>query len=384
MIFQNGIVPLDCNRAGYDRWKAREASHLGNTPEARIQQKRVASYLDKQRAIGTHEHMAALKKFGGSIISKNIQLMLFTQSIITSMFKIVTVEGTNVPAYHLKTIPEIDVWQMSGHGYPNSVIKLSSIEQFFPTPYQISTDRIYQYMPSVLTGNPEPDDDINQRAQYEIDQRIEDDLWDLLTAAVGAFTNAWVYDNRIQDMPTTNELDLSAEGGITVKWMRQLLAAVDKIPARNGSGIATSQAVKIRNLIIPSSSAQDIRLWVSVVSSVAGGDVSQDAADSVSAEKHAELERTGMTAIQTMWGEPINLIKSKRLMGTSAADWEKYAWAIFNQPIGRLIHWPAESKRITYDDRLQNNQEGMSIHETIAMEIPSPWAPNFMQVKIKT
>ncbi len=159
---------------------------------------------------------------------------------------------------------------------------------------------------------------------------------------------------------------------------------MDKIPARNGSGIATSQTVRIRNLIIPSSSAQDIRLWVSVVSSVAGGDVSQDAADSVSAEKHAELERTGMTAIQTMWGEPINLIKSKRLMGTSAADWEKYAWVIFNQPIGRLIHWPAESKRITYDDRLQNNQEGMSIHETIAMEIPSPWAPNFMQVKIKT
>jgi hypothetical protein len=310
--------------------------------------------------------------------------MLFTHSIITAMFKIVIVEGNDVPAYHMKTIPEIDVWQMSGHGYPNSVIKQSSIAQFFPAPYQISTDVIYQYMQSVLTGNVDPDDDINTRAQYEIDQRIEDDLWDLLTAALGTFSNAWVYDNRIQDLPTTNELDLSAEGGITVNWMRELLAAVDKIPARNGSGIATSQTVKIRNLIIPSSAAQDIRLWVSVVSTVAGGTVSQDAADSVSAAKHAELERTGMTAIDTMWGEPLNIIKSKRLMGTSAADWEKYAWVIFNQPIGRLIHWPAESMKMVHDDRLKNRQEGMSIHETIAMELPSPWTPNFMRVKIKT
>jgi hypothetical protein len=376
-------VPLACNRRGIAHYTAMRDKYLGKTDEALAWQKKVASQLDAARNKGQYEHMAALKKYGGSIVSESINLMLFTSSIVTSMFRLINVRGTDVPAYHLKIIPEIDVWQMSAHGFPNAVNKLSSVTQSIPTPYRISTDRIYQYMPSVLTGNPEPDDDINTRAQYEIEQRIEDDLWDLVAAAVGTFSNAWVYDTRIQDMPTTNELDLSAEGGITVGWMRSLLAAVDKIPARNGSGIVTGQTAKIRNIIIPSNAMQDIRTWVGVVSTVAGGDVSTDAGDSVSATLHADLERRGVAAIDTMWGEKLGIVKSKRLMGTTSANWEKYAWVFLDGPVGRLMVWGDESNVFTHDDRLQDFQEGMSIHKTIAMDIPSPYTPNFLRVQIK-
>jgi hypothetical protein len=357
--------------------------YLGRTEEAQKYQASVNEVLDSARKKDSYTHMSALKKYGGTIVSEYINYMLYTSSILTSMFRVQNVQGTNIPAYHLKIVPEIDVWQMSAHGFPNAVVKLASVSQSIPTPYRIGTDRIYQYMPSVLTGNPEPDDDIRSRAQYEIEQKIEDDLWTLVAAAATTFANAWVYDTRIQDMPTTNVLDLSAEGGITKGWVQGLLAAVDKIPARNGSGVVTDQTAKIRNIIIPSNAAQDLREWVSVVSSVTGVDASQDAYDTISPALQADMERRGAVAIDTMWGEPLGIIKSKRLMGTTAANWEKYAWVFLDGPVGRLMIWDAESQVFTHDDRLQDYQEGMSIHKTIAMDIPSPWTPNFLQVQIK-
>jgi len=377
------FVPLDCNKGVIARSKAMEAKYLGDSPEALAYQKKIASALDVERKKGKYAHEAALKKYAGTIVSESIQLMLYTRSILTSMFKVVDVKGTDVPAYHTKIVPEIDVWQMSAHGYPNSVVKLSSVEQSIPQPYRIGTDRIYQYMPSVLTGNTGSDNDIKERASYEIEQRIEDDLWTLITAALGTFTNAWVYDNRIQDMPTTNEIDLSAEGGITVGWMRGLLAAVDMIPARTGSGIVTGETAKIRNIIIPSSAMQDTREWVSVVSTVAAQTQSQDGVDAISPALQAQLEKSGVASIPTMWGEPVGIMKTKRLMGTSSADWEKYAWVFLDGPVGRLMIWGAETGAFVHDDRLQDFQEGMSIYKTIAMDIPSPWTPNFLRVKIK-
>ena len=148
-MISSGLVPLDCNKRGIAKYSALQEKFLGDTDEAVAYQKRVASHMEEARDKGDYEHMKALKKYAGTIVSQSINLMLYTTSIVTSMFQIQEVEGTNIPAYHLKIVPEIDVWQMSAHGFPNAVVKLSSVTQSIPTPYRISTDRIYQYMPSV-------------------------------------------------------------------------------------------------------------------------------------------------------------------------------------------------------------------------------------------
>lgn len=378
MRLRNGLIPLECNRAQITAYGEMDKKYLSN-PEYN---KKWASVLRKALDSSTQDYMRELKRFAGQIVSQSIQLMLFTNTIATAMFDVINVVGTNVPAYHLKTIPEIDVTRISAHGFPSSVNKLSSVSQFFATPYQISTERIYEYLPSVLTGNTGPDDDIAARARYEIVQQIEDDLWTLLTAALGTFSNAWVYDTRIQDLPTTNEADLSDEDGLTKGLIQSILALVDKIPARTGSGLVTGETVKIRNMFVPSNSKQDLREWVSVVSTVAGADASQDAADTISPSMQSEMESNGVM-LQSMWGEPLMIQGVKRLMGTSASDWEKYLWIFFNAPAGRLMKWPAESAAFTHDDRLPK-EVGMSIAETIAMDIPSPYAPNFMRIKFKS
>ena len=384
MRLRNKLVPLECNTAQILKYKEMETKYFSDSDEAKEFDLKWASTLKKAFESSTQDYMRARKKWAGQIVSQSIQLMLFTNTIATAMFDVITVEGQNIPSYHLKTIPEVDVTRISAQGYPTAVTKLSSVAQFFPTPYRISTDRIYQWLPSVLTCNPGPDDDIGTRARYEITQQIEDDIWTLLTASLGTFTTSttWVYDTRIQDMPTSNILDLSAEGGLTKGLIQGILAAVDKIPSRMNNGLVTGDTVQIRNMFVPSNSVQDLREWVSVVSTVAGGDASQDAFDTISPSLQAQMESEGVM-IPSMWGEPLGLAKSKRLMGTSAADWEKYAWIFFNAPAGRLMRWPAETAVFTHDDRLPD-EEGLSIRETIALDVPSPYLPNFMRVQIKT
>jgi len=379
MRIRNGLIPLECNRAQIAAYEEIDKKFLSDPGY----NKKWASELKKALDSSTQDYFRARKKWAGQIVNTAIQLMLFTDTIATALFDVINVEPGDLHPYSLKTIPEVDIWQISAHGFPSSVNKLSSVAQYFPVPYRITTDRIYQYLPSVLTGNPGPDDDISARARYEIVQKIEDDLWTALTAALGTFSNAWVYDTRIQDLPTTNTVDLSAQGGLTKGLIQAILALVDKIPARTGSGLVEgSKTAKIRNMFVPSNSKQDLREWVSVVSSAAGGDASQDAADTVSSALQSQMENNGVM-LQSMWGEPLMIQGVKRLMGTSAADWGKYLWIFLDGPAGRLHRWRAESQAFTHDDRLPD-EEGMSIRETIAIDIPSPYTPNFMRVKFKS
>lgn len=376
---RRGIVPLDCNIAqmkwAKENW---EDKILGNTPEARAEQKKWAGLLTKAQETGGEEYDRALKKFAGQIINTNIDLMLYTGSIATAMFDVITVTGTDIPAYSLEVTPEIHITRMSGHGYPVHEVKIMSATQYFPQFYLIATPRIYQYRKSILTGNVGPNMKINQRGRYEIDQTIEDDIWTLLMGAVGTFgTDVWVYDNRIQNLPTVNTYDFSAEGGLTKGLFQSILAAVDKIPSRSRPG----EAARIRNIFAPSNAIQDMRQWVSVVSSAAGGGVSQDAADSVSPDLQSQMESNGVM-LQTMWGEPIGLRKVNRLMGTSQANWEKYLWVFLDGPVGRLLLKTDEDMQDRLTDHLPY-EEGFILSRMIAMEIPSPYTPNFMLVKFK-
>ena len=382
MLNRNGLVPLDCNVAQINRAIEVEKKYLGNSAEALAEQQKWASYLEKAQSESPEAYNAARKKWAGQIISQSISLMLYTESIVTSMFDVITVTGRDVPAYHLEITPEIDVWRMSAHGYPASVVKYPSVTQYFSTPYALATDRIYQPRPSVLTGNVGPTSTIPMRARYEIAQQLEDDLWTLLTAAITTFSNAWVYDTRIQDMPTTNDVDLSAQGGLTKGLIQGILAAVDKIPARTPGGVVTGESAKIKNILIPSIAAQDMREWVSVVSAATGLTASQDADDTISPALQGNMESQG-ALLQSMWGENLGIRKVKRLMGTSAADWDNYLWVFLNGPAGRLIRYVDETRIDNYVDRMPY-EEGMSVLETVAMEIPGPYAPNFMRVKFKT
>jgi len=372
-------IPLECNRGIIERQQEIFEKEIGHSTEA---QKFQASYredLEKADHKGKPEWESACRRYAGQIIDKQIDLMLYADSILTALFEIVPVEGNNIPSYSLWTTPEIHITRMSAHGNPAASVKYVSAAQYFPSLYLISTDRIYQPRKSILTGELGPNDAINERARYEIEQKIEDDLWTLIAAAVGTFTAAstWVYDSRIQNVPTTNQFDFSSEGGLTVGLFRSIMEKIDLVPARN----RPNEPVSIRNIFIPHVAAKDIRTWVSVVSNVASGATgsSNDNQTVVTQDLHRQIEQRG-PMIDSMWGEAMGIRKVNRLMGTSAANFAKYLWVFTDQPIGRLYVRPEEDRTDVLTDNYPY-ETGFIMSRMIGMEIPDPYKPNFMQVQ---
>jgi hypothetical protein len=373
----NGIVPLSVNIPAIQHYHDQYKKFLGPTKEAvefrRDMGKKMASVADNEQ-----QYEAEFKRYCGTIINTDIDLMIYTTSIATALFEVITVTGNDVPSYTTWITPEVDITRMPAHGNPPAQVKFMSGTQYFPQFYMIATPRIYQNRRSILTGNTGPDAKIDARARYEIEQEIEDDIWTLLTAALGAFgAGVWVYDNRIQNLPTTNTQDFSAEGGLTKNLFQLILAEVDKIPSRSRPG----STVSIRNMFIPSSAAQDIRAWVSVVSAATGLDASQDAYDTVTPDLQRDIESNG-PMIGSLWGERLGLRKVTRLMGTTASDWTDYLWVFFDEPVGRLYLKTDEDRTDRLVDQLPY-LEGYVISRVLGMEVPDPYTPNFMRVKFQ-
>jgi hypothetical protein len=341
------------------------------------QQMKIASAYDSQDQRAYDE--AIRRHYCGEIINKDIDLMIYAQSLISTMFEIVPVEGTNIPAYTLWTLPDVPVTRMSAHGEAPAITKYRSGTQYFPTLYLVSSGRIYQPNASILTGEQGPVPEINAQARYEIQQVIEDDMWTLVNAACGAFTAAstWVYDTRIQNMPTTNEYDFSSEGGLTVGLFRKIMETVDLIPSRSRPG----QSARIRNIIVPHVSAHEIREWVSVVSNVAAGasGSSNDNQTIVTPEMHRQIETQG-PMIDSMYGENVGIIRYNRLTSVSAANFAKYLHVVLDEPIGRFYVRPEEDRTTVLDDH-QPYETGYVSARMVGMEIPDTYKPNFFRVQ---
>lgn len=373
-MFYNTHLPLECNRPAFEKAIELKTKRIGLGAEAKEYQKEIGKSLatvweKKDDSTFLREY----KSLAGVITNLDIDVMLLTNSIATSMFEIVPVTGNNIPAYSIWVTPGVNVQRMATHANPHQTVKYESAAQYFPNFYYISTDKIYQPVPSILTGELGPSSRINQMATYEMEMTIEDDIWALLVASVGSFTmaNTYIYDSRIQNVPTTNQISLSAAGGLTVGFFKDLFAAIDLIPSRTNPG----RSATLRNLFVPNIAVSGIRDWVSVVSTAAGQTQSQDGADTITTELHRQIE-TGGPMISSMWGNNLGLVPRNSLMGTSVANFPKFAWGILDGPIGRLYIKTDEDRMETYTDQMPH-MTGISISKMIGMEIPDPFKPNF-------
>jgi len=375
-MFIEGINPLRENYRLINKMQAVWDNIFSHKKEA--EELRKTEFQKYLASIQEGKVDEATKRYAGTIVNQKIDLMLYTQTVLPGLFEIIPFTNGNIPTYSTGIVPEIEITRMSSHGQPPSVVKYMSETQYFPSLYRISTPKVYQYAPSILTGETGPDERVWQRMEYEIAMAIEDDMWDLLTAALGSLSSSsWVYDSRIQNVPTTNTHDFSSEGGLTVGLFRKILQVVDSIPSRTRPG----ESARIRNIFIPHTAAADIREWVSVVSNISGGAAgsSNDNQTVVSAELARQIEMNG-PMISTMWGENIGLRKVNRLMGTSAADFDNYLWVFLDGPVGRFYTVPDLDRVTTLTDR-EPDAYGMVITRTIGMEIPDFCKPNFFRVK---
>jgi hypothetical protein len=361
-----------------------EEKELGETEEA-IEYRRKTS-LALASAFDTKDdakYIEALQEhWFGQIINKDIDLSMYASTLLSAFFEIVTVQGNDIPAYTLWTMPSIDIIQMATHGEAPAEVKYTSGSQYFPTFYYVTTPRVYQRNKSILTGEQGPVAAINTIARNEIGNTIEDDMWSLINTACGVFTQAttWNPDTRIQGIPTTNEFDFSSEGSLTVNLFRRILERVDLVPSRSRPG----QSAKIRNIIIPHTEAKDIRTWVSVVSNInaAAAGSSNDNQTIVTEQLHREIENNG-TMIDALYGENVGIIRYNRETSVAAADTDSYLHVMLDEPIGRFYIKPDEDRNQIFGDR-EPFETGFIHARLIGMDSPSPYRPYLMRVKFKT
>ena len=374
-------MPLACNRPAFEKAVELKKTKVGLSLEAKGYQKEIGKKLASVwETKDNSKFLLEYKKLAGAITNLDIDIMLLTDSIATALFEIVPFTGQNIPAYSIWVTPGVNVTRMSSRANPPQVVKYQSATQYFPALYYISTDKIYQPTAGILSGEIGPSDKINQMAQYEMQQTIEDDIWALLAASIGSFTmaNTYQYDSRIQNVPTTNAITLSSAGGLTIQFFRDLMAKIDLTPSRTRPG----EVAMLRNLLVPNVAVSGIRDWVSMVSTTSGQTQTQDGADAVTQELHRQIE-SGGPMISSLWGDNLGLVKRNTLMGTSAANFSKFLWGILDGPIGRLYVKTDEDRSQTWDDQLPY-MTGISLSKMIGMEIPDPYKPNFFLAQFKS
>jgi hypothetical protein len=363
--------------------KRLQETELGETEQAlRFRKQQSIALASAYDTKDDEKYKEALKEhWFGQIINKDIDLSIFASTLLASFFEILTVQGNDIPAYTLWTMPSIDVMQMGTHGEAPAQVKYTSGVQYFPTFYWVTTPRVYQRNKSILSGEQGPVAVVNTIARQEIDNQIEDDMWTLIDSICGTFTQAttWNPDTRIQGIPTTNEFDFSTEGGLTLNLFRLIMERVDLVPSRMRPG----QSAKIRNIIIPHTEAKDIRTWVSVVSNInaAVAGSSNDNQTVVTEDLHKQIESNG-TMINSLYGEEVGIIRYNRETSVAAGDTSDYLHVMLDEPIGRLVLKPDEDRNQILDDRFPF-ESGFIHARMVSLESPSPYRPYIMRVKFK-
>ena len=374
MLFERN-VPLECNRAGFENAIALKKTCLGLTQEAKKYQKDTGMHLASVlKSKDESEYIKEYKHIAGTIVNQSIEIYLYTESILSSMFEIVPFTGNDIPAWSVTKYDQIPVTRMSTHGRPPERVVYRSTAQTFPSLYYITTDKIYQTRSSILSGEVGADAEFNRRMSMAIEMEIEKDAWTLLASCVGAFTvaNTWVYDTLIQGLPTTNAYDFSSEGSLTISLLKKIMAAVDVIPSLSRGGAPAS----IRNMFVPHTVVQGIRDWVAVMAQT------ESDAEAVTRNVTETLQdqiQSGGPMIQSLWGENLGMRKINRLMGTTVANFAKYLWVFLDGPVGRLYLKTDEDVTKVLDDHMPY-ETGLQISRMIGMEIPAPYRPNFMLV----
>jgi len=375
MLFER-TVPLECNRVGFEKAIEQKKNLHGITEDARKYQK--ATGMNLASVLKSKDQSDFIKEYklvAGTIVNQQIDIYLYTESILAGMFEIVPFTGQDIPAWSISKFDNIPVTRMSTHGRPPERVVYRSTAQYFPSLYYITTDKVYQPRASILSGEVSPDATFNQFCTRAIEKEIEDDCWTLLASIIGSFTvaNTWVYDTDIQNLPTTNAYDFSSEGSLTLSLFKKIFAAVDVIPSRATIGGTAS----IRNMLIPHVAAQGVRDWVSLVANTEADAAA--AKNNVTQELNRQIE-VGGPMIQSLWGENLGMRKVNRLMGTSSANFAKYLWAFLDGPIGRLYLKTDEDVTKVLDDH-QPYETGLQISRMIGMEVPAPYRPNVMLVQ---
>ncbi|MFW6015300.1 MAG: hypothetical protein ACOCRK_02620 [bacterium] len=198
------------------------------------------------------------------------------------------------------------------------------------TPYQVTSPEVTMNKFTLKQGDISNEQKARERIEkgnannIDLDaiSLLESGLTDDLTAIDGIYI-----DERVKNFPQTNDIDLSAEDGITLDVVKEIASHFDQLGR------------KIRNVYIPSNRRSDLWDWMSIPPGYDDG--SGVTADSVVPMSLQEsIIRTG--SLNRILGYNLNLIPLNTLNGDSS-EGAVYIWVSTTAPAGEFRQMPAFS-----------------------------------------
>ena len=241
-------------------------------------------------------------------------------------------------------------------------------EQFTIVPmYWVQSDKLYYPIESPTFGAFKNSEDLNDRAAHDMAVKIDDDIWTLIKAGIGSFpSRAYELDENIVTslVPTTNEVDLSSEGGITKNFFIEIFDHFDRLGRR------------VRKIYVPADCKKQIRTWVSVVSGIAGSDITK----TIDPITQREIWQSG--TLSKMFGENFQIIPMMTNTGSIFIDGsKKYALVATDKPAVILYRKPGQAKSWLLTDKEVDNRTGFSARETVGTAQPEPYTLNYARFR---
>jgi hypothetical protein len=301
---------------------------------------------------------------------EKFNLTILPDLIANEIFELVPMEEGQRIEIDKTYSAEYEVSEITAHGNrPQKSWVLKDTVAMYD-PYRIKTDKIHYPINSVIQGNISKSDEVNGDLEFSLRSEVDSDAWTLFTGIFDTFTENAVYrlHSRVNssNIPTTNIVDASSEGALTLGAMKLALAH------------CAMAGIIPRIFYVSPQDIADTWDWTPVVAGYSGGDKVK-AVDVLSQEKFGQLMQSGK--INDLFGYPVIF----RTVNTLASG---KVYMSSNKPAGKLYYWPSRDKVRYWSEDECAKIDGMPEYEAVQMEnqikplIPEPLYLNSVRIDL--
>lgn len=329
--------------------------------------KKDISKEDKRKLLQEMANDKELRKEYAYQIIPKIELNVYADTIVSQFFSIGTIDTDEPMEYIMEENVDQPVYHMNTHGGQPQRVYARDGEVVQVYPYQITSPRAHVNKTSLLQGDLNAEQRMRDSVQRGLVMKEEKDMWALLDEGLTTDLKndvGLVFDNRIKNYPSANEIDVSADA--EGKLNKQLfIDIIDHF---------TRLDLSVNNIFIPNNRLKDIYEWVSVASGYSDGSV--DAQDTIPTALQEQIMTSGV--LSQMFGYNVNLVPVNTLPGTKAeSDDEDNAvsvWVSTNMPAGIMRNVPRLSYTHTDED---THRVYFQVVEGVVMFQPPHYKANY-------
>lgn len=283
------------------------------------------------------------------------------------LFEYVSLEDDQLPELLSETDQSYNTLEIQQQGGPphDNFVNKDTVTQYLM--YDVTSDRIFYPTKSIQTGQLRTSDRVNTRMSYQMNRHVNKDVWTLIDAAYASYpSGTWEKDTDITSgtLPSTNVIDDSSEGALTLKCFKDGFEQANRLGKR------------VAKVYMNPTERSDMWDWEHLVATASGGQ--QNSKNLITDQMKEIIMADG--EISRMLGHDFEIV----LDNTRPLN---YLYFFASEPAGIFFDKPGFAKVSFWDeDKVEafaerDFQEAVRSTRVIKPIIPAPNRLNFWRVQ---